>query len=156
MHACCLKLQFNCSTNVVNYQNSLEKHSVTPQFIMIISCGLIKFDLTALSILSVANKITYIQVHVNMPYSTTQTYTCIPFACNCNFFNNRTFPGLTRILKGLQGVGVNVGAVTVVSLWEHQNGADDIYVIWLCDTVLRVLVWKMDSTFNCHILWVSK
>ena len=60
MHACYLKLLFNCSTNVANFQNSLEKHSVTRQFIMIISCGLIQFDLTALSILSVANTITYI------------------------------------------------------------------------------------------------
>ena len=52
-------------------------------------------------------------------------------------------------------MGENVGEVPVVSVWEHQNGAYDIYFIWFRDTVLRVLVWKMDSTFNCYILWVS-
>jgi len=91
-----------------------------------------------------------------MPHNIAYIYTCILFACNCNFFNNCTFPGLARILKGLQGVGENDGEVTVVSLWEHQNGAHDIYFIRLRDTILRVLVWKMDSSFNCHILWVSK
>jgi hypothetical protein len=52
-------------------------------------------------------------------------------------------------------VGENVGEVAVVSLWEPQNGAHDIYLIRFRDTVLRVLVWKMDSTFDSHILWVS-
>jgi len=58
-----------------------------------------------------------------------------------------------RIIKGFRGVGANGGEVSVVSLWEHQNGAHDIYFIRFRDTVLRVLVWKMDSTFNCYILW---
>jgi hypothetical protein len=37
----------------------------------------------------------------------------------------------------------------------RQNGSDDLYVIWICNTVLRLLVRKMDSTFNCSILRVS-
>lgn len=38
---------------------------------------------------------------------------------------------------------------------SRQDGADDIYTVWVCDTFLRILVWKMDSTFYCYILWVS-
>jgi DUF1365 family protein len=65
------------------------------------------------------------------------------------------FPGLARLFKGIQVVGEHSGAVTVVSLWGHQDGAHDIYFVWFRDTVLRVLVWKVDGTFNCYILWVS-
>jgi hypothetical protein len=121
-----------------------------------ISFSLIQFDLSPLLVLSVANtSIAYIRVHVAKPHNTAYICPCIPFARNNNFFNNSLFQVLARIPKGLQAVRENVGEVSVVSQWGHQNGAHDIYFIRFRDIVLRVLVWKMDSTFNCYILRVS-